>query len=1246
MYHYEALGDDRFQEFCQALISASFPNAQCLPVGQPDGGRDAFLLHHLTVRKSVEGSSDTIVFQVKYAKNPSDRDEREMVESVIKTEGPKIDVLKKRGMTKYYLLTNVRGTAHLDVGSIDRVNKALSEAFGIEAYCWWRDDLDRRLDAQAGIKWSYPETLKATDLLEKLVAGQLGEDEERRRGALRAYMTSQYEEDQELKFKQTDLRSTMTELFVDLPMRFSPQSTGSTKYITVHRRLVARDARGWALREGFEYEEESYRAAQYFVEAKDSLRLSRVVLEGAPGQGKSTVTQFICQILRMQLLDKKAHQAALPLHFQRAHAKVPFRVDLRDLAKWLSGIDPFVSKPQALPELEPRSLEGFLAGHVRFLSGGHTFNVSDLTAVVKASHILLALDGFDEVADIAARQKLVDEITKGTNRLINAGGFSLQTIVTSRPAAFAKSVRFPPEQWAYYELLPLEGGQIEEYTTKWMKAKGLKDAQQSQLKVILDAKLKEAHTQFLAKNPMQLTILLSLVNSRGASLPDKRTAMYDAYMDMFFSRESEKSEIVRDNRDLLIDIHRYLAWKLQAGAEAGDNGSIEQGTLKAALFSYLDREGEDTAIVNSLFDGMIERVGALVSRVQGTYEFEVQPLREYFAARHLYETAPYPSDDQHISGDKFDRFRALVCNPYWLNVARFYGGCFNKGEILTLVNELIELSREEPFRKTSLPRSVSLMLLGDWVFNQYQPAVKQVVSFIGEYPHFRTLLANAEASGLGLWANLPERSGRMDFLNHLWERLKTTQLVDEQRAISNAIVQNATFDERAAKWEELSNIVERSTWARLGGLLGLVSSNNYIKNKIFEGEKLNEELVEALVTLRHFQPLHDAGLTGQAKAVILCSAFASPHRGRNQLSTPLDTVATITSFFQYQLAFVQEGDVPLDVVVHRRTAWELSEEFRQAQPQLSVDGLNDDEIKAVEAYKKFISEPVSTLASSQAPWSELVVALRGAWRDCPAIDRIALIAAGIRSKSELGEDIPLAQAQNLVASVRFMRLKSGAPKWWRSQLDSKLSSSNMRRTLLVLLVWGTSRTLFQLVDQLEHALDQLSDKDWRLLYRDFRTVHGTEPSGGDYISATEMLLLERRSSRLLTFIGLRASAQVRSKLATTISDADLPQNSPEAQFALQSILGENYEISKKGKTLERVSKLYLRGAAALSSERPAGMDEAVAERIIGEAETFPLLLVATADRVLSSAAGTKIPKLQEIAQVQHWFANGNQPLLD
>ena len=62
--------------------------------------------------------------------------------------------------------------------------------------------------------------------------------------------------------------------------------------------------------------------------------------------------------------------------------------------------------------------------------------------------------------------------------------------------------------------------------------------------------------------------------------------------------------------------------------------------LKFEIKNYLECEEHDVQLVDKLLKGTVERVGALVSRVQGTFEFEVQPLREYFAARHLHKTHP------------------------------------------------------------------------------------------------------------------------------------------------------------------------------------------------------------------------------------------------------------------------------------------------------------------------------------------------------------------------------------------------------------------------------------------------------------------------------------------------------------------------------------------------------------------------------------------------------------------------------
>lgn len=1238
MYYYEALGDERFQEFCQALISASFPNVQCLAVGQPDGGRDAFLIHHL-LNERRGGTADLIVFQVKYSKNaPGARLERDQIEELVRKEKSKVEQLKAAGLTKYYLLTNVKGTAHPNTGSVDKVNDALSKALGIEAYCWWRDDLDRRLDRHSSIKWIYPDILKATDLLEKLVAGQLGEDEERRRGAIRAYIAAQYDDEQELKFKQTDLRSTMVDLFVDLPMHATPYDLERDGSAIRHVIRRANPQVNWLHRAvQFGRERDALNSAEFFVRTGSAPELKRVVLEGAPGQGKSTVTQYLCQVLRMQLLDKHDELARLPSGYQNVQVRIPFRVDLRDLAKWTSGIDPFQSKPQPLDDSEPRSLEGFLAGQVRLLSGGHSFNVSDLSAIARVSHLLLALDGFDEVADVNLRQHLVNEIAKGTSRLMSAGGYSVQTIVTSRPAAFAKSVRFPRDQWVYFELLPLERRHIDEYTSKWTKAKGLKDGERTQLRRILDTKLREAHTQYLAKNPMQLTILLSLIHSRGASLPEKRTTMYDAYMDMFFSRESEKSDVVRENRDLLVDIHRYLAWKLQTSAEAGENGSIEQSSLRTALFSYLDREGEDTTIVDVLFDGIIERVGALVSRVQDTYEFEVQPLREYFAARHLYDTAPYPSDDRARSGDKFDRLRALVSNPYWLNVARFYGGCFNKGELLTLVNELIEFSKQDAYKYTSHPRNVALMLLNDWVFTQYQPATKQIVRFVSEYPSLRQLLIGTMDSGASLWSGVPERGGRGEFLEILWDRLLRTNFSDERNALVLAVNQISSPEERITRWRKLVARMPHDRWFRLGMMLHIYD-NSTIEDLDLSESHISISLIRSLVQMRRFDlivALNNSLYIEQSTAILLNEIHLSAYFPDPTKSDRLEWLASMCSTLQYFIARSDAGAIPLRMVLENRIgpfhAREITQEARNR-----ISRLENAERKAVEAFNAFLDTPTAELATSIEPWTNLVEAMRKAWGDCRSIDRIAFVGAGIRSKSDTGVAAPLSSNANLVAAARYARLKSGAPRWWEKQLMQETSVTEQRRLLLLLLLWTTSKTLIKLVDILDAILTILPDEEWSALMHDFRAMQLVDRE--ETLDTKGIELLKAKSCRLGAFIGLRLSSSTCFDLAVSMVDREVSAQSPEGEFAMSTLLEGFRQEDKQGTGLPRIQKLYLSGAiTSIRQQREFPMPESVAINISSAPDKFPLSLVSVADANLRSTAGSKALKLLEVAQRDNWF---------
>src|ERR1039457_219138 len=519
------------------------------------------------------------------------------------------------------------------------------------------------------------------DFLRAIVESGLSEHRERREAAIRAFLVQQYSTDEQVRFKQVELQNDLTDLFVDVPVAFRESGSDHRQarlFQGIVSSLVPRTIEpDDAQLPTYEYDyrhhgEAPIGSATLLLDPQFQARLPHIVLEGAPGQGKSTITQYVCQVHRMALLKDAEAQGKLPPEHSGGAPRLPIRIDLRDLATWLGKQDPFAGDEKREPPAGWRkSLESFIAALIGFHSGGTNFTTDDLVAVFKISSVLIVLDGLDEVADISRRHEVVEEIMKGVQRL-EANAASLQTVITSRPAAFANSPGMPPDRYPYFHLASLTQSLINQYADKWLRARHIDGKEASDFRKTLKEKLEYPHLRDLARNPMQLTILLSLILTRGSSLPDKRTALYDNYVDLFFNRESEKSPVVREHRDLLIDIHRYLAWVLQSEAEQGiARGSISQERLQQTLANYLAREEQPTNLAKDLFTGMVERVVFLLSRVEGTFEFEVQPLREYFAARFLYETAPYSPAGKEQRGTKPDRFDALARNFYWTNVTRW-----------------------------------------------------------------------------------------------------------------------------------------------------------------------------------------------------------------------------------------------------------------------------------------------------------------------------------------------------------------------------------------------------------------------------------------------------------------------------------------------------------------------------------------------------------------------------------------------
>src|SRR6266849_127050 len=70
-------------------------------------------------------------------------------------------------------------------------------------------------------------------------------------------------------------------------------------------------------------------AASFLLHPQVQEHIPALVLEGAPGQGKSTIAQYVCQVHRMRLLQEEEVLNSIPKAHRESPIRLPIKVDLR-----------------------------------------------------------------------------------------------------------------------------------------------------------------------------------------------------------------------------------------------------------------------------------------------------------------------------------------------------------------------------------------------------------------------------------------------------------------------------------------------------------------------------------------------------------------------------------------------------------------------------------------------------------------------------------------------------------------------------------------------------------------------------------------------------------------------------------------------------------------------------------------------------------------------------------------------------
>lgn len=1247
-YLYENLNDERFQELCQAIIVKEFPNSQVFPIGQPDGGRDSL------VYTGDHGKKAFTVFQIKFVRNPYQiEDVHKWLVKTIDGELEKINKLIPDGAKGYYLLTNVKGTGHLKNGSIDKLNKVLEEAITIPAYCWWRDDLSRRLESNTAIKWSYPEILNGQDILNSNIFQHINENRERRENVIRAYLVDQYDLDNEVKFKQIELQNHLLDLFIDVPIRLNRYNEKNKAL----RQLLYHFNRGWHINKVtivddiYETSDNGHiGTAQFLLSSSVQKNITRILIEGGPGQGKSTISQYVCQVHRIRLLNKTTDLSSVPELLHNTPVRLPLKIDLRDIASWLEKRNPYPSSisEEHFSRIWHKSLEAFIVGHIFYHSKLEDFTTNDFVAICRHSAVLIVFDGFDEIANIKLREEVIEFINKGINR-IEENSASLQVIITSRPAAFSSSVGFSTDIYPHFELTDVTPSIRKEYVEKWIKSRRLGSREASEIRKLVDEKLEQPHLKDLAKSPMQLAILISLLNTRGESLPNKRTALYDSYIELFFNRESEKSFVIRDNRDLIIDIHQYLAWILHSEAEMfQNNGRIELDDLKKRLKFYLDTEGHKTDIADRLFDVVKERVCALVSRVQGTFEFEVQPLREYFCAKYLYKTSPYSPPGNEKTGTKAERFDAISRNLYWQNVVRFFAGCFDKGELPLIMQKLNELQDDPLLKYTNHPQILTAQLLSDWVFTQYPLYLKDVVKIILLGISAGSILNQQSKNANNDPIQLPVECGRNEVEKESFNQLKKFPTSDYASELIGVINNNSNkkvelWMEHASelKGEKLTNWLEYAYYMQIIYRL----DERLLTDILKEDKRELKRRLKLLIDGNKFD-LCDRNLELKElifRGILNAEMYFHPRRYKGHSFNFLSFVSNtyvLSAIFEHRY----DPYSLLDIANNRMHYIDSMNENRITE--FDVNDIIDQKIQEFyNASQQLLNERLSHWKVDIKPWEKLVYSFQRSFGECWIPYLISIIAAAIKSKEakfddheDLDDD-----SKSLCKRVRNARLKSGNITWWRQTLNS---TKSIEFTTLVCLTWCTPKTLIELYPSLIEKFDDVNGIKIKPFVTKLKKV--TQVSLLDSMQQkliTKWLSNNKIDCRFIYLLSFRFPEQSRGEFIYKFLknyDGDVQEIlKQKLDYLLYDFLHKSHTEAKLNEIRNVYSKIkrYDNQNSRYRTDYQNHLELPIelAKSIMKEFKQYPESLAVIAERICRRYAYKQNMPVGEIAKAEKWF---------
>ena len=546
-YDINNIGEKEFERLIQALIKEIIGLGTITFGEGPDGGREATFLGKAGYPSKEEQWDGEWIFQAKFhdINRIGPENARKQILTDLEKELEKITDKYKRKCDNYILATNVPLSSIHELGTHDKISNEITPRFKdkiLHIHVWGYDEICRFLEIFPKVRTAYLQFITPGDLIAELMNGRscknyLAE-------AILLYVRTSYDREIYAKLNQAgevaEKQVQLQKVFIDLNVE--PRSE---KDLAMFRE-VNHDFED--VLSNFDEEEEV--SATYLLLTSN---LPQVVLIGGPGQGKSTLSQFIAQIHRAYLLHKiDSLDQYMDQDFSPLFIRIPFRVSLKDYAQWIVDSE------------GSHTLESYLASFVQE-GASRSISSEQIQYILRDNPCLIILDGLDEVSDSDLRREILNEIQQFLGRSKDVLNSDLQLIATSRPTGYLD--QFDPSAFLHIVLVPMESSKVLEYTDRWIQAKGLDTAKGKSLHSSMKDCLTDSIFSLLMNTPLQVTIFILIILNGGIP-PRQREGLFQEYLEIIYKRERAKSKtIIQTDKELLFGLHKYIGYLLHKRAE-------------------------------------------------------------------------------------------------------------------------------------------------------------------------------------------------------------------------------------------------------------------------------------------------------------------------------------------------------------------------------------------------------------------------------------------------------------------------------------------------------------------------------------------------------------------------------------------------------------------------------------------------------------------------------------------------------